>query len=105
MNTFDLRYERVRDSLFRRKGYKSREISGTTITTCKQYRERQMPVRHCIAVGCTSDNRNKDIPVFFIFPKVESALKKWLDLVRREGLNVDPREDNRHSVLFKTFFR
>ena len=65
-NTFDLRYERVMfgNALFHRrvrKGYKSQKFSGTTIITRKQYRERQMPVRNCIAVGCTPDRRkNKD---------------------------------------------
>ena len=63
-----------------------------------------MPVRHCIAVGCTSDSRkNKDIR-FFQLPKVESALKKWLDLERREGLNVDPREDNLRNVICSKHF-
>ena len=42
--------------------------------------------------------------VFFILPKVESALKKWLDLERREGLNVDPREDNRRNVVCSKHF-
>ena len=44
------------------------------------------------------------IYVFFQLPKVESALKKWLDLVRQEGLNVDPREGNRHNVVCSKHF-
>ena len=50
-----------------------------------------MPVRNCIAVGCTSDRRkNKDIRFVIQLPKVESALKKRLDLLRRDGVKCRP---------------
>ena len=63
-----------------------------------------MQIRKCIAFGCMSDNKkDKDIH-FFQLPKVESSLKRGQDLVGREGLTVDPREDNWHSVVCSKHF-
>ena len=62
-----------------------------------------MPVRNCIAVGCTSDRRkNKDIRFVIQFPKVESALKKWLDLLRRDGVKCRPDLEALPPSHFKT---
>ncbi|XP_062621134.1 uncharacterized protein LOC134282753 [Saccostrea cucullata] len=63
-----------------------------------------MPVRHCIAVECTSDSRKDKDVIFYDLPKVESSLKNWLNLVRREGLSVDPTLDNRHNVVCSKHF-
>ncbi|XP_048755127.2 uncharacterized protein LOC125666055 [Ostrea edulis] len=64
-----------------------------------------MPARHCIAVGCTADSRTSSNDVsFYQLPKVESELKKWLRLVRREGLSVDSKADNRHYVVCSKHF-
>jgi hypothetical protein len=57
-----------------------------------------MPARHCIAVGCTADIRTSISNVrFFQLPKVDSELRKWLRLVRREGFNVDTKYDTQHQ--------
>lgn len=61
-----------------------------------------MPVRHCIAVGCTSDSRKDKDVRFYQLPKC--TLKRWLNLIRREGLNVDPNVDNRHNVVCSKHF-
>lgn len=63
-----------------------------------------MPVRHCIAVGCTSDSRKDKDVRFYQLPKVECTLKRWLNLIRREGINVDPKVDNRHNVVCSKHF-
>lgn len=63
-----------------------------------------MPVRHCIAVGCTSDSRKDKDERFYQLPKVECTLKRWLNLIRREGLNVDPNVDNWHNVVCSKHF-
>ena len=65
-----------------------------------------MPARHCIAVDCTSDSRkNSDIlVVFYQLPKVDSIQKKWLNLVRREGLKINPTSDLRSLAVCSKHF-
>ncbi|XP_052681795.1 uncharacterized protein LOC128162588 [Crassostrea angulata] len=63
-----------------------------------------MPARHCIAVGCTADSRSSSNLLFHQLPKVESELKKWLSLIRREGLKIDSSCDNRHYVVCSKHF-
>lgn len=63
-----------------------------------------MPARHCIAVGCTADSRSSSNILFHQLPKVESELKKWLSLIRREGLKIDSSCDNRHYVVCSKHF-
>ncbi|XP_061168609.1 uncharacterized protein LOC133177716 [Saccostrea echinata] len=63
-----------------------------------------MPVRHCIAVGCTADSRTSTDLSFHQLPKVESELRKWLSLIRREGLRVDRTSDIRHYVVCSKHF-
>lgn len=47
----------------------------------------------------------KDIDVrFFQLPTVEWIFKRWLNLIRREALNVDPTVDNRHNVVCSNHF-
>ena len=64
----------------------------------------KMPVKHCIAVNCTSDSRrNKDLK-FHPLPKVHAVRRMWLDLVKREGFGVKPGADIRHHVLCEKHF-
>jgi hypothetical protein len=64
-----------------------------------------MPARHCIAVGCTADSRTSTGDIgFFQLPKVESELRKWLRLVRREDLNINIKSDTRHHVICSKHF-
>lgn len=86
------------------------EHSVTTRKQCKRLTlqrgeyDRDMLMRHCIAVGCTSDSRKDKDVRFFQLPKVEWILKRWLNLIRREDLNVDSTVDNRHNVACLNHF-
>ena len=63
-----------------------------------------MPARHCIAVDCTSDSRKNSDIVFYQLPKVDSIQKKWLKLVRREGLKINPTSDLRSLAVCSKHF-
>lgn len=86
------------------------EDSITTRKQCKRLTlqrgeyDRDMLMRHCIAVGCTSDSRKDKDVRFFQLPKVEWILKRWLNLIRREELNIDPTVDNQHNVVCSNHF-
>ncbi|XP_062591937.1 uncharacterized protein LOC134253431 [Saccostrea cucullata] len=73
-----------------------------------------MPKVHCIAEGCSSDSRaakSKHLS-FHPIPKVASFRKKWLDLIRRDGLEEkinksvkqNPICDLRHLVVCSDHF-
>lgn len=61
-------------------------------------------MRHCIAVGCSSDSKKDKDLLFLQLPKVKCTLKRWLNYIRRERLNVDPTVDNWHHVLCSIAF-
>lgn len=61
-------------------------------------------MRHCIAVGCSYDSKKDKDLLFLQLPKVKCTLKRWLNYIRRERLNVDPTVDNWHHVLCSIAF-
>lgn len=63
--------------------------------------DRNMPwgIVLLLAVHLTAKNL-----LFLQLPKVKCTLKRWLNYIRRERLNVDPTVDNWHHVLCSIAF-
>ena len=59
----------------------------------------KMPHVYCVAIDCKSDSRlNQPGVRFFQLPKGPQILKKWLQLLRRDGLEERLKKDAKRNV-------